>query len=243
LPALFVALVWAVACGRAPDAAPTIEPATVAPTAEVVAPTAEAAATSTPPVVIATREGAGYVLLLPRESALPGGWVMSPAPDYEARRPAAGETYRFTCADLPARSVGRASVGYRHLEGLPSVQIEYVIYATDDDAADALADMEAAADRCAEFTLGEGEGATTAAFAALDFPPYGDGGFARTLATNSPATGELTTHMIKVRRGHVVIGVNHANYSDGDAPDGALTESLVALAVNNLRGGPVAPGR
>ena len=226
----------AVGCGRAPEAVPTLAPAaTELPTA---------APSPTPaPQTLATRIGADYVLLLPRESALPAGWVMSPSPDYDVRRPAAGDTYRFACEDLAARSVGRASVGYRHLEGLPSVHIEYVIYPTNSEADDALADMEAATGRCAEFVLGEGDGATTAAFAALDFPAYGDAAFARALSTSGSLSGDLTTHMIKVRQGHVVIGISHANYADGGAPDDALTESLVALAINNLRNGPAAPGK
>ncbi len=226
-------------------ASPTVAPPAVAPTAAAIA---TAAATPIPAptattLAVPARPGAEYVLLLPRESAVPSDWLMNPAPSYRARQPSAGEIYRFACEDLTARSVGRASVGYRHLEGLPSIYIEYVIYPTAEDAAAALADMEMATDHCLEFEIGEGNSATTAAFNPLDFPAYGDSAFARTLMSNSPVTGDLLTHMIKVLHGHVVIGVNQTVYAGTEPPDAALTESLVALAVSNLAAGPSAPGR
>jgi hypothetical protein len=244
-------LVWAAvavallaACGGEPAAG---VPATPAATQPVVAPTEPPSSpaptetlSATPPA--ATRAGSEYVLLLPREAAVPAGWAMNPAPTFETRRPQPGDTYRFACQDLTARSIGIATVGYRSLEGLPSIHIEYVIYPTAEAAAAALADMRQAVDECAEFDIGAGVGATSAAFSALEFPAYGDAGFAAALRTDSPTAGALLTHMVKVRQGHTVIGINHANY-DGEAPpDVALTESLVALAVGNLRGGPAAPG-
>ena len=223
------------------------------PAAEVALPTvlpALPAATDVPapaptdaPVRVATRVGADYVLLLPREAAVPADWVMNPVPDFETRRPQPGDTYHFACRDLPARSVGIATVGYRHLEGLPSIHIEYVIYPTAEEAAAALADMQAAVEACAEFTIGEGNGATAAAFSLLDFPAYGDAGFAAALGTESPVAGSLLTHMIKARQGHVIVGVSHSAYAAETPPDQALTESLLALAVNNLAGGPAAPGQ
>lgn len=195
---------------------------------------------SIPPVD--TRAGSEYVLLLPREAAVPADWVMNPAPSFENRQPQPGDTYRFACSALTSRSVGAAAVGYRHLEGLPSIYVEYVIYPTADMAAAALAEMQTAVEDCPTFTIGEGEGATSAAFSSLEFPPYGDTSFAALLATDSPVTGELHTHMHKILAGHVVIGVNHAAYADQAPPDKALTESIVALAVGNLAGGPNAPG-
>ncbi|MBP6786251.1 MAG: hypothetical protein KA170_01580 [Candidatus Promineofilum sp.] len=221
------------AADLAPPATPTplpgpIDAATLAPT--VV------------PVRAATRVGADYVLLLPREAAVPADWVMNPVPDFETRRPQPGDTYRFACRDLPARSVGIATVGYRHLEGLPSIHVEYVIYPTAEEAAAALADMQAAVEACAEFTIGEGDGATTATFSSLDFPAYGEAGFAAALGSQSPVAGSLLTHMIKARQGHVIIGLSHSTYAAEPPPDPALTESLLSLAVNNLAGGPTAPG-
>lgn len=254
-----VAVALLAACGGEPAAgipatpaatqratAPTEPPSTAA-TQRATAPT-EPLATAAPSEALpvtppaATRTGSEYVLLLPREAAVPAGWAMNPAPAFKTRRPQPGDTYRFACQDLTARSVGIANVGYRSLEGLPSIHIEYVIYPTAEAAAAALADMRQAVDDCAEFDIGAGAGAISAAFSPLDFPAYGDAGFAAALRTDSPITGALLTHMVKVRQGHTVIGINHANY-DGEAPpDAALTESLVALAVGNLRDGPVAPG-
>ena len=141
-----------VGCGTS-DSPPAI--ATTAPIAAPL-PTAITTATSAPVETLppapsptpaeqatpaATRTGADYVLRLPREDAVPSGWAMSPQPDFETRAPRPGETYRFACRDLPARSIGIATVGYRHLDGLPSVAIEYVIYPTAEAAAAALADM------------------------------------------------------------------------------------------------------
>lgn len=225
------------ACGGQTPAAPTAAAVITddGPTATPVA-----SPTALPPPA-ATRVGADYVLLLPREAAVPAGWLFNPSPAYETRQPAPGDTYRYACQALTARSIGQASVGYRSLEGLPNVFIEYVIYPSAESAADALADMQAATAACDTFTIGEGEAVTQATFAPLDFPAHGDAGFAAALATQSAQTGELLTHVIKVRQGHVIIGVSHANAAGADAPDLALTESLVALAVSNLADGPAAP--
>lgn len=168
---------------------------------------------------------------------------MNPIPDYDIRQPQPGETYRFACLDLPARSVGAAKVGYRHLEGLPSVHIEYVIYPTAADAEDALGDMRRAVDECPTYSLGEGDAQTTAAFSPFSFPGYGDDQLAAEMATESALTGSLRIHMVKVRQGHVVVGVNHTAFAAGLPIDEALTESLVALAVSNLANGPRPPGR
>lgn len=241
--ALSLLVLSLVACGapsaELPDATPAATATTLASTAEPTTPPAPQE-TAAPSLVI--RPGAEYVLLLPREAAVPADWAMNPPPSYETRRPQPGDTYRFACLDLTSRAVGQAAVGYRHLEGMPSLHIEYVIYPTDEAAAAALADMERAVSECPTFSIGQGDGAVAAAFSPLAFPAYGDGGFAAVLATDSDVTGSLVTHMIKIRRGHVVIGVNHGNYAVSEAPDAALTESLVALAVGNLTGGPAAPG-
>ena len=200
--------------------APSVATATTAPTAPA---TAEPAATTepTPQPPAATRVGAEYVLLLPREAAVPAGWAMNAAPAFETRQPQPGDTYRFACLDLPARSIGVASVGYRHLEGLPSVFVEYVVYPSAEDAAAALADMQRATVECPTFTIGQGDGATTAAFAPLDFPAYGDAGFAAALNTTAPDSDELLTHMIKIRHGHVIAGISHATYAAAGPPDAA----------------------
>lgn len=229
-------IVLLAACGGQTPAAPTATAAII--TDDETTPRPSIAA----PTVAATRVGANYVLLLPREAAVPAGWLINPSPAFETRQPAPGDTYRYACRDLPARSVGQASVGYRHLEGLPNVFIEYVIYPTAELAAEALADMQAATDACDEFTIGEGEGATQATFAPLEFPAHGEAGFAAALTTQAAQADGLLTHVVKVRQGHVIIGVSHANAAGGDPPDLALTESLVALAVSNLADGPAAPG-
>lgn len=251
---LFLSALMIACRGNETIGSPTATPADVAalPDAGDSEPDAPSAATATsrpaltpvttPVSPAATRAGAEYILLLPREAAVPAGWPMSPPPDYQPRQPQPGDTYRFACLDLTSRSVGAASVGYRSLEGLPSIHIEYVIYPSEESAADALADMQKAVEECPTFTIGSGEGAITAAFTPLDFPAYGDAGFAAALATGSSITGQLRTDMIKIRNGHVIIGINHANYAGEPPPDAALTESLAALAVSNLDGGPAAPG-
>jgi hypothetical protein len=235
----------AVACDRPAggeqatvESIPTVvAAATAAPAADL--PTATMAVESTAtvaPGVAPTRIGAEFVLLLPREDAVPGDWLMSPQPDFEARDPQPGATYRYACLDLPARSTGVASVGYRHLEGLPSVHVEYVIYPSAAAAAAAMADMRRATEECPTFTIGEGEGAIEAALAPLDFAAHGDDSFAAALTTNAPATGELLTHAVKILSGRVVVGINHAVYAAELPPDAALTESLAALVIQNLAG-------
>lgn len=201
-------------------------PATAAPTSP--------AATLAP---AATRAGAEYVLRLPREAAVPADWVMNPPPDFQTRDPQPGATYRFACQELPARSTGVATVGYRSLLGLPSVAIEYVVYPSADDAAAALADMRAAADACASFTIGP-DAATAATLAPLDFPAFGDDSFAAALTTASDTTGGLVTHVVKIQVGHVVAGISHSRDAEDDPPDHALTRSL-AEEVVALLSGPV----
>ena len=238
---IVLGIVMLAACGGQAPAAPT-EVATITDDGPTSTPTEPTAVATDAPAPAATRVGADYVLLLPREAAVPAGWLINPSPAYETRQPAPGDTYRYACQDLTARSVGQASVGYRSLEGLPNVFIEYVIYPTAEAAAEALADMQTATADCGEFTIGEGEGATQAAFAPLEFPAHGDAGFAAALSTQSAQAGGLLTHVVKVRQGHVIIGISHANTAGGDPPDMALTESLVALAAGNLADGPAAPG-
>ncbi|WP_374686475.1 hypothetical protein [Promineifilum sp.] len=214
----------------------TVPAATPLPTA-TLAPdpaTVEAAASPAAPTAAATRTGANYVLSLPREAAVPADWLMNPPPDFQTRSPGPGDTYRFACLELPARSTGLATVGYRSLEGLPSVAIEYAVYPSATEAGAALADMRQAASDCIEFTIGEGDNAIQAAFAPLDFPAHGDDSFAMALTTSGPTTGDLLTHVIKIQRGHVVIGISHAAAASGPLPDTALTESLAQLAVEQI---------
>jgi len=255
---LFVALLSAACAGRgAPDTSasedadsaivtatppPPAAPATTASsnadapaTAESASSDADSAIVTPPPV--ATREGADYVLRLPREDAVPAGWAMSPLPDFQSRAPQPGDTYHFACRDLPARSIGIATVGYRHLDGLPSVAIEYVVYASAADAGAALADMRAATETCGDFTIGAG-GATTAAFAPLDFPDLGDDRFAAALTTRGADSRELLTHVVKVRHSHVVIGISHTAYAGETPPDEALTRALVERAIEALSDAP-----
>lgn len=242
-----VVAVLLAACGGADDAA--LSPETTMPTAPAAAattppePTAapnqsEAAAGIQPgePVpadIVATAvavhgEGGVYVANLPRPADVPAEWLMDRAPQYEARSPRPGEKFRFACEDLPARSIGAASVGYRSLEGLPSVSIEYVIYPSAEDAAAALADMRAAAERCGPF---EALAGVAAQIQPIPFPELGEGSFAAELASDSEATGSLLTHVVKVRQGPVIIGVNlSANGAEGP-PDQAISAALARLAL------------
>lgn len=225
---------------RNPTAAAAVPPSTTALPVATPAPPSP----TVPPAItpLATRTGADYVLRLPREDALPADWAMSPQPDFIQRSPQEGATYRFACRDLPARSIGIATVGYRHLDGLPSVAIEYVIYPTAEDAAAALADMRAAAEACGNFTIGTGDSATTAAFIPLPFPELGDEQLAALLTTSGAISGELVTQVVKVRRNHVIIGVSHSADAASDPPDTALTRTLIEVALGNLRDGPLPAG-
>ena len=251
LLALALLAAFAAACGRAqpPAANAPTAPAAALPaaTASVAdAPTVAAAPTAaaTPPAApspAATRTGADYVLRLPREDAVPADWRMSPLPDFQARAPQPGDTYRFACRDLPARSIGVATVGYRHLDGLPSVAIEYVVYPSAEEAAAALADMREAAESCGDFTIGAGDSASSARFAPLDFAA-GEDGFAAALSTDNEATGPLLTHVVKVRRDHVIIGVSHSAAAGAEPPDADLTRGLIQTALDNLRDGPQPSG-
>ncbi len=255
LIALALALLSAACAGNdAPDTSlsPTVvaadatvsltEPPVVASPLPLATPTAQAVASPPPTAtlpLLATRVGSDYVLLLPREDTVPAGWAINPPPDFQTRAPQPGDTYRFACRDLPARSIGIATVGYRHLDGLPSVTIEYVIYPAAADADTALADMRAAAESCGPFTIGAG---TDATFAPLDFPALGDDRFAAALSTSGDETNDLLIHVVKVRQSHVVIGISHSARADDAPPDAALTQALVERAIQNLRDAPSPTG-
>jgi hypothetical protein len=161
---------------------------------------------------------------------------MDRRPDYQVQERQPGETYRFTCLDLPARSIGIASVGYRSLEGLPNVYIEYVIYQNANDAGAAWTDMLQATAECSEFTIGQGNSATAARLAPIEFRSFGEESFAGSLETMNDLTGNLVTHFVKIRQDNVIIGINHATMAADAPPDPSLTQSLAALAVRNLSG-------
>lgn len=243
--AVTLLLMMLVSCRQSPPSElATVSPATTEPPTGTPAtsltpaedtPTAGAPTATIASLAMPTRVGAEHVLRLPRESIVPANWIINPIPAFETRDPQPGQTYRFACLDLPARSTGVASVGYRHLEGMPNIYIEYVIYRTADDAAAALADMKRATEACSSFTIGEGENAISATVAPLDFPAYGDDSFALALETNA-ATADLLTHAIKVLTGYIVVGINHATYAGESPPDAALTELIVEAALRNLAG-------
>lgn len=237
-----LALIWLTACSgnRAATSDPPAEPIpTIA--LEVITrgptptpDTASAPADEATPPVVTTRVGAEYVLRLPRETILPPAWAMDRAPAYQVRQPAPDESYRFACRDLPARSIGLATVSYRSLEGLPSIAVEYVIYPTAEAAAAALSDMRDAVDNCASFTIGEGDSATDAALRLLDFREFGESGFAAALETSGPITGELVTHLLKIQQANVVIGIHHSVTAEDAPPDETLTVLFAETALQNL---------
>lgn len=206
-----------------------------------MAPPATLPPTTTSPTAIAeeltaipTRLGANYVLQLPRENAVPAGWAMDRRPDYRVPDRQPGDTYRFACLDLPARSIGTASVGYRSLDGLPSVFIEYVVYDSAETAQAALADMQRAAESCPTFDIGTGASATAAQMAMIDFQQFGEASFAAALATDNETNGQLTTHLLKVRQDQIIVGINYANYTADAPPDNDLIAALAAIAIGNL---------
>lgn len=183
---------------------------------------------------VPTRLGANYVLQLPREDTVPAGWAMDRRPDFRVPDRQPGDTYRFACLDLPARSIGTASVGYRNLEGMPSVTIEYVVYDSAESAAAALADMKSATESCGEFELGAGDSATTARLSIMEFQPFGEESFAASLESTNDINGELTTHLLKILQDNIVIGITHATFTADTPPDNNLTILLADTAVRNL---------
>lgn len=194
-----------------------------------------------PDSIVATAEaifgdGGIYVASLPRPGDVPAGWQMDRAPRFQPRDPQPGETYQFACEALPARSTGVATVGYRSLEGLPAISVEYVIYPSANTAALALSDMRRAAETCGEFEVSVtgGLGAVRARMTPIRYPAFGNDSFAVALETNSEATGPLLTHVIKIRQDNVVIGINHAVGADSQPPDAAVSESISSLSVAYL---------
>ncbi len=180
-------------------------------------------------------QAAYYVSRLPRPADVPTGWRMDRTPQYQERMPAPGDTYRFACEELPSRSVGLATVGYRSLDALPSMTVEYAVYPTADDAASALEDMRRAALACDEFAIrSDDDGPPNARLTPLDFPDYGSSSFGAALETDTSATGSLLTHVIKIQRGNVVVGINHANWGDQPPPDDAITEQMARLTLDYL---------
>lgn len=180
-------------------------------------------------------DAAYYIARLPRPADVPEGWLMDRTPQYEARSPLPGDTYRYACQQLPSRSIGLASVGYRSLDALPSLTIEYVIYPSAADAAAALAEMRQATGACPEFAISSEPGAEpNARLSLLDFPSLGESSFGAMLATSTEVTGDLVTHVIKIQEGSVVVGINHANWGDQPPPNREITERIAELALQYL---------
>jgi hypothetical protein len=250
-PVALLGLLWLAACGgstatpvstsvvlRAPEATAT-RLFIVTPVVPDASPAAVRPGDPVPADIVATAEaihgeGGVYVAGLLRPGDVPAGWQMDRAPQYAARSPGPGEMYSFACVQLPARSTGVAAVGYRSLEGLPSLTVEYVIYATAEDAAAALAEMRTAAEACGTFTVNAAGGEVSARMTPLDFPASGDASFAVALETASAATGDLLTHVIKIQQGRVVVGINHAVRGGDPQPDPAVSERAVELTVQYL---------
>lgn len=205
------------------------------PTATLSSPTASPAGPSPSPTraAEAPRPGAEHVLKLPREDSVPADFLMARLPDYQVRNPSPSDTYRFACQDLPARSIGVATVSYRHLSGLPSVSVEYVIYPDPAVAGQALADMQDAMRQCPNFTIGEGT-ERTATLAELALPPLGDSSFAMTLSTEGPTTGSLETQALKMLVGEYVVGINYVDYATRQPGDSNLLESVAHAALQAL---------
>jgi hypothetical protein len=251
-PVILLGLLWLAACGGSaatPAPTPTTAPPTPEPTATpfiIVTPVVTDAVPAdgrpgdpVPADIVATAEaihgeGGVYVAALLRPGDVPAGWQMDRAPQYTARSPEPGEMYSFACDRLPARSTGVATVGYRSLEGLPSLAVEYVIYATAEDAAAALAEMRASAESCGTFTVNAAGGEVSARMTPLEFPAGGDGSFAVALETASAATGNLLTHVIKIQQGRVIIGINHAVRGGDPLPDQGVSERAAELTVRYL---------
>lgn len=232
----------------ATDVAPMTPAATVEPTRLVIVTPIVSSAPSddtqsgdrVPAEIVATAEaifgdGGIYVASLLRPSDVPAGWLLDRAPRFVPRSPEPGETYAFACETLPARSTGVATVGYRSLEGLPSLSVEYVVYPSAEAAAAALADMQTAAESCGAFGVSlVGSESVTAEMTPLALSPFGDASFAIALDTRSPTTGDLLTHVVKILQDNVVIGINHAVRSDDAPPDREITEQAARLTVQYL---------
>ena len=60
----------------------------------------------------------------------------------------------------------------------------------------------------------------------------------RDRSTSGDASGDLLTHVVKVRQSHVIIGISHTTYAGETPPDDALTRALVERAIDNLRDAP-----
>lgn len=231
-----------VACAAEPatnESATTLgddaSPPPALPTATAATPTSDAEEPAPAGALALDEQAAFYISRLPRPADVPAGWRMDRTPQFQERSPAPGESYRFACEQLPARSVGLATVGYRSLDALPSMTIEYVVYPTEGDAAQALADMQQAAETCEQFALsGQAGDPPDARFAPLEFPSFGSSSFGAALTTDTETTGALLTHVIKIQSGNVVVGINHANWADQPPPETAVTEAMARLTLDYL---------
>lgn len=227
-----------------PATAPIVAPSTAAPQATPLArPNVMLPGEAVPANIVATAvavwgPGGTFVAKLPRPNDLPAGWLLSASPRYEERTPEPGDTYSFACQALPARSVGVASIGYRQIEGLPGLSVEYVVYNSAEDASAALEDMRRAATACPDFVieLGGAVGEVAATIEPLQAAELGDGSFAMLLQTSAALTGDLTTRVFKVRQDNVVIGINHSALTGEPVPGAALGEAVARLAIRYLDG-------
>jgi hypothetical protein len=150
---------------------------------------------------------------------MPTGWSGTAA-TFEVREP--GGTYTFACADLPARSTGQARVEFEKSSMGPFLQEAVIVYPTEEDAEDALADLSSAAQECQNWTDESGNDWT---ISPLSFPNFGDETFAARLQ------GTLEADTIYVREDNMVIHVLHGALAGVDS---TLTEEMTTLTVEKF---------
>lgn len=151
---------------------------------------------------------------------MPTGWT-GKAAEFEFRTP--GGTYTFTCAELPARSIGKANVDFQMSALGPFLTETIIVYESKKDARDALADLADAASNCVEWTDEDG---ITYTLLPLSFPKLGDETFSiRTL-------GNFEADMVYIREGNVIISVLNLAFPAGI--DSVLTEEIATLAIQRF---------
>ncbi len=205
-----------VSCGT--DRAQTISPRTTAEVdGESDAPADIEPTTDAPAAAISNRDRDAILAALLTLEDMPTGWTQAEAADFSPSTP--GGTYRSMCMDIPARSIGSASVSFSQSTLGPQINQTVVVFPSRNEAEAAMADLANVAQECGEYSDDNGNVFT---LSSLAFPSLGDDAFA-VRSSNQLVQADW----VQVRVDSTIINLIQAGLSI----DSELTEEVARLAV------------
>ena len=203
--------------GCGPDRAQTIVPVTTGEaneTSSVVDESTEGAAAA----IVTDKDRDNVIAALLTLDDMPTGWTQNETAVFTPSTP--GGTYRSMCQDIPARSIGSASVSFSQSTLGPQVDQFITIYPSSEEAEAAMADLSGVAQECGEYSDDNGNVFT---LSPLAFPSLGDDTFAVRSANQL-----VQADWVRIRVDSAIINLIQAGLSINSE----LTEELARLAVD-----------